>query len=833
MVPDTISLDEKLRIAIEIGKALDVTHRRGIVHGDVKPENTMIRPDGLVKVLDFGLSRLMQVESAVAEAHREPRQGGGGAEATHKGGTPRYMSPEQVRGEAGDARSDIFSLGVLTYELCVQKPPFSGETIRDLFDAILHHEPKPLALHLKTAPKSLCQTLDKALKKNPDERYQTASELLVDLEKARAELAQPPWLKKHAKLLLAAALIASILAIVLWKISRPGPDDHPREIRTLDKARIGEGLAISRPSFSPDGKAIAYSKNADGSDNIWIKRLDDQAPRQVTFNGYLDQGPIWSPDGSELAFVSNREEWYGIWRVPSGGGTPRRVAPLTGPGVALCRWSKDGRLIYFQMAASLHQLELESGRITNLTDGGESGKAHDFAVSPDESKISYSLRVGNNQHIFVSPLKENRPRQVTSGSSNNTDSVWYSDSRNIAYISQNTGPPQILKVAIDGGKETRITYDDSNYEYVSASPAGDILAAVATDSTASILSCSLDGQERIEQTGDPRHSLLFPDVSSLAGKIVFQKMLSASHFEGELLITRLGGKDPPETLAQKGAAARWSPQGTAIAFLQLVDGKLHLVSRNTNEVSARVLASQVDVLGTTRVPVNQIGVNFSWSPDGRRIAYASVANPPEPSNIRVVSSDGAPPSMVTKNENPGLRLSSPIWSPDGNTIAFTRSPRESKATGKYEIMMIRDGVETAILEEQFRPRLLGWSSSGTEVLMAVGSSTEPSLLQTVRVHRASRKGRSAITPTAIDSAYLHSFKLSPDGRHVAFVHRVDSKDNISVVDVQTGKISKLSQSNETGLYISGLTWSSDSTRIFFSRQETLARVVSLERPADK
>ena len=332
MAPGQLSLDEKLRIAIEIGKALDVTHRRGIVHGDVKPENTMIRPDGLVKVLDFGLSRLMQKETIVA-GEVEDAGRSGGAEATHKGGTPRYMSPEQVRGEAGDSRSDIFSLGVLTYELCADRPPFAGETIRDLFDAILHHAPEPVTFYLKNAPRSLSQTIDKALMKNPGERYQTASEMLADLERSRIELGQPSWWKKNAKLLLATSLFAIIAALVLWRLPRPDADDHPSEIRTLDKVRIGEGLGISRPSFSPDGKTIAYSKNSEGSDNLWIKNLDDQTPRQVTFNGRLDQGPIWSPDGGELAFVSNRDEWYGIWRVSSSGaGAPRRIAPLTGRG---------------------------------------------------------------------------------------------------------------------------------------------------------------------------------------------------------------------------------------------------------------------------------------------------------------------------------------------------------------------------------------------------------------------------------------------------------------------------------------------------------------------
>ena len=117
--------------------------------------------------------------------------------------------------------------------------------------------------------------------------------------------------------------------------------------------------------------------------------------------------------------------------------------------------------------------------------------------------------------------------------------------------------------------------------------------------------------------------------------------------------------------------------------------------------------------------------------------------------------------------------------------------------------------------------------------MAVGSSAEPSLLQTVRIIKTSARARSDVNEQPIESAYLHSFRLAPGGRYIAFVRRSEGKDTISVVDVQTRKVSNLSRSDETGLYISGLTWSSDGTRIFFSRQETIARVVSLEKSADR
>ena len=181
-----INLRESLDVAIQIAGALSAAHKAGIIHRDIKPENVMLRPDGYVKVVDFGLVKLAEKEMVAAESETPTLKN-----TTEPGsvmGTVRYMSPEQARGRAVDSRTDIFSLGVMLYEMVTGNTPFDGESIADIFAAILHKEPLPLANHSADVPNELQRIVNNALQKDVDGRYQTMDELLVDLKNLRDEL---------------------------------------------------------------------------------------------------------------------------------------------------------------------------------------------------------------------------------------------------------------------------------------------------------------------------------------------------------------------------------------------------------------------------------------------------------------------------------------------------------------------------------------------------------------------------------------------------------------------------------------------------------------------
>ncbi|MFY9609839.1 MAG: protein kinase, partial [Blastocatellia bacterium] len=181
-----IGLAETLDVAIQVASALSAAHRAGIIHRDIKPENVMLRPDGYVKVLDFGLVKLSEDRTICLASDTSTIK-----ETTEPGkvmGTVRYMSPEQARGQTVDARSDIFSLGVMLYEMITGCAPFHGESVADIFAAILQQEPLPIANYLPDIPNELQRVVGKALRKDRDQRYQEMTDLLADLKRLREEV---------------------------------------------------------------------------------------------------------------------------------------------------------------------------------------------------------------------------------------------------------------------------------------------------------------------------------------------------------------------------------------------------------------------------------------------------------------------------------------------------------------------------------------------------------------------------------------------------------------------------------------------------------------------
>lgn len=183
----TINLSQTLDVGIQVASALHAAHQAGIVHRDIKPENIMLRPDGIVKVLDFGLAKLTEQPSPQIDTEA-PTSRRSGTEPGTVMGTVNYMSPEQARGLKVDARTDIFSLGVVLYEMVAGRAPFEGNTTSDVIVSILEREPPPLVRYLPETPKELQRIVIKTLRKDLEERYQTSKDLLVDLKSLKEEM---------------------------------------------------------------------------------------------------------------------------------------------------------------------------------------------------------------------------------------------------------------------------------------------------------------------------------------------------------------------------------------------------------------------------------------------------------------------------------------------------------------------------------------------------------------------------------------------------------------------------------------------------------------------
>ena len=639
-----LPLEHTLSIGIQCTAALGAAHRAGIVHRDIKPENIMVRPDGVVKVVDFGLARMIKPA---------PESGLDATQTGHIMGTPRYMSPEQACGQKPDVRSDIFSLGALLFELAAGQPAFPGTTTAEVFAALLGSATD----FANVGP--LKPVISKALAKDAAARYQTMEEFAHDLRNIDVKREQPVITQRlravlapvfHARSGRALALVPVLaLAGYLWFARREAPADANLKFKSLTTF----GGSKQYPAFSPDGSRIAFSWRASTKQthHIYVKPVANGEPVQLTFGSEEDASPSWSPDGRQIAFcrwtLSADERPSvpsGVYVVPALGGADREV----GENCEGVSWSPDGKTLAVARAPNkapgsggLDRLFLESGERRKLTSSREDMLP---TYSPNGKWLAF-VRVlpgrGRGREIFVVSPTRGRPRRLTFDSEYINGLTWSSDSREIVFTSpRDRAQGAVWRIPVSGG-------------------------------TPRPLSAAL-------------RNASFPSISRQGRRMAFIDSWSDSN-----LYLRAGPGFPPAGMpwqlgAPLGVALStrtdhspvFSPDGERFAYISDRTGSNQVwISRRDGSD-----AIQLTSLG------NQSASSPRWSPDGTRIAFDVWAA--HESNIYVVSSRGGAPRRVALEPGQGWK---PTWSPDGQWIYFT-----SSRSGASEIWKMRAAGGAAV-----------------------------------------------------------------------------------------------------------------------------------------
>jgi len=666
---------EATSIALQIAEALEEAHDQGVIHRDLKPANVMITAKGEAKVLDFGLARL------IAPLSTDPTLSHSGTHSIM--GTPRYMSPEQSLGKKLDARTDLWSLGVLYYEALTGAPPFRGKSSLAILHEILEQPFPPLLEVRPGLPHLASQIVTRALQKDPNERYSAAKELRQDLQKLLHNLSQPPLPIPHSEpptskpkrwitwsALGAPLALAAAAAVFFFR---------PVHLRPLPDSKDWQQLTFFTdsavyPALSSDGRTLAFIRGDDSfltSGEVYVKLLPDGEPVQLTHDPRIKLAPAFSPDSASVAY-SVISPWD-TWEVPVLGGEPHMLLPNS----SSVSWIDGGkRLLFSEIKEGMHlavvTTDLARGDSRDIyVPPAKRGMAHHSYLSPDGQSV---LIVEMNSRGAIVPCRvvpfQGAGPQIEVGLPNTEcdSGAWSADGKYI-YLDLLTDGFHLWRQRFPDGKPEQVTFGPTTQEGIAMAPDGKSLvtAVGSTDSTvwmhdnngdhqissegyASAPSFSSDGRSLyflmvngetqgqelwIEDMATGKHDRVLPGYSmeqfsvSTDGKRVAFSRTDPSGHTG-LWIAPTSRRSSPVNLS--------SASVDDFPFL-LPDGDL--VFRSTEAGSNFLYRMKPDGSGRHKIIPDRILDFLSVSPDGR-LAIATTPNSDEEhtTETRVFAMDG-------------------------------------------------------------------------------------------------------------------------------------------------------------------------------------------------
>ena len=714
--------NEALDVAIQVCSGLSAAHRAGIVHRDIKPENIMIRRDGFVKVLDFGLAKLVE------QSERSGRGELGNHVDLSSGllmGTAKYMSPEQAQGVPVDQRSDIFSLGVVFYEMLTGRTPYRGQNAREIVRSILQNEPRPLADYLPHVPEKLQRIVSKSLSKQPAERYQNAEDLLADLKRVQ-EKRTSVWTLVTSQITEHKAITSVALAVFLIGAVATVFATYKRfrgthvPFRNFNVTRLTNSDDAWWPSISPDGKYVAYVKGTSstgpGKNSLWLKAIGstDDVLLVPGTEGYI--GPTrFLPDGAHIIY--NVEGC--TFMIPISGGNPIKL-PLN---IASAGFSPDGKhLAYLEN-------RFTEGKTALVIANSEGTDAHDVAVrqapnyywgsvapvwSPDGKVI---VCVGQNgdesfPHVFGINIETKIETPITTQRWNAMSGLaWLPDMNAILVVAsdESSSNRQIWEILYPSGEARRITNDTIDYGGISITKDGHALVTTRSEAPSSIwiseaAETLFENRETVINADKAKQLLLLPSFPEIFGSnfVMGPPKLSWTQDRRIVYVSQESGNTDIWSINADGTHRRqlttdphWdccaevSPDGRYIAFMSTRSGaeniwRMDIDGGNQHQLTRKYIGrdpvfsadskwvyfvgSETGKITIWKIPVDggqatQVIGNVSFkpliSPDGEMMLYGS------PDGLKISRLQDGATIKTLKDFRIECR-----WSPDGRALTF-------------------------------------------------------------------------------------------------------------------------------------------------------------------
>jgi serine/threonine protein kinase len=672
---------EVLRTAIPIADALAAAHSRGIVHRDLKPANVAVTREGTVKVLDFGLAKLIADELS---DDGETLTGAGGSDPLSRpgvtAGTAAYMSPEQATGGKVDTRSDVFAFGAVLYEMVTGRRAFVGSSTAETLAAVGRDQPKAPSELVRELPTDLEKLILRCLRKEPERRFHHMLDVKVGLqeikEESESEVATSAAPARSRRRLWLGTGLAGLLAMgaAAWLLLRP-PPPPPRvvPVTSLRGSEFG-------PSLSPDGEQVAFSWNGEKLDNfdIYLKMIGSSEVRRLTTDPAHEFSPSWSPDGRQIAFLRYQPQGFTIRLVSPLGGSDRRLGDFLSP-MGPPSWSPDGRWLAVARArpggvptpdVSISGVSVSEGLYLVPVQGGEprpiplppaAGDALFPTFSPDGRHLAYESCAGLSCHVDVVELSADfvptgPPRRLSRRPIVRPGGLaWTRDGNSLLFVEE--GSHRLLRVAIDGTKPPApIELAGFGAIHPRAAASRDRLVFVRELRDFDIY--------RFEtgRSAEPVLASSFvdfnPSFSPDGRRVAFQSERSGDAHE--IWLAEADGSNSVQLTRGPGlvqGSPRWSPDGRRIAFDSLgEDGHWDIWTIDADGGSPHRLTQGP---GDENVP--------SWSRDGRFVYFASRPEGGPPDVWRIPEAGGAEERIT---QGGGAFASESI---DGRTLLFTRT----------------------------------------------------------------------------------------------------------------------------------------------------------------
>jgi len=740
---DAIPLEESIDMARQIVSALEAAHEQGIVHRDLKPANIKIRPDGTVKVLDFGLAKALETTSGTgpSSVSMSPTL----TAATQIGlilGTAAYMAPEQARGKAVDKRADIWAFGCVLYEMLSGRRAFAGEEVSDTLAYVITKDVDWSALPPET-PRHIRRLLQRCLEKDPKRRIRDIGDARIELEDgARADVAEASVVAQPAAptapvgrraLPWAAGILlgSAVTAIVAWSVLRPAPQAPHAPQRfpiTIPSNTRYVGETGGLPAISPDGMRLVYPAVENGKRLLYMRHLDqlEAQPIRGTDDAY---NPFFSPDG----------EWIGFFTAGgSAGGKLKKIAVRGGPPLTLADssipagvWNTDDTIVFVRSEGqtwSLNSIPSAGGVVKKLT-----------TTAVDRQEV---------RHAWPEPLPGGRNILFTVTTSGSFDQA------HIAVVSLDTGQHRTV---VEQGYQAR---------YV---PTGHIVYMLAGN----LMAVPFDAR-RLETTGPP-----VPIVEGIRGRIntgeacygvsrtgflVYGPGTSAGTAQRTLVWVDRDGKEEPLLVPPRTYRyPRLSPDGSRIAFD---------IAEQDNDIwvwdlTRRNLTRLTSDAGVDSYPV--------WTPDGRRIVFSSTRSGPR-SNLYWQASDGS--GQAERVLESALQDAPNAVTPDGTRLLFRRTEPKN-AFDVYALPLAGERRPTPLLVSPFVEQNAELSPDGRWLAYQSNDSGPTEIY--VRPFPNVDSGR-----TQISAGWGTRPVWSRDGRELFYLGGADALPRMMVASIGTG-----------------------------------------------